>query len=312
MEPLLSCTRAALVGVLGVVCFACSGKMASATKDGTSADASLTIPLGVYTGCATTLVNIAGNSEGTSGGDGTVTLSADGKGSISGVLAFDQWLNGTVAFTPTNGTTAVLTAGPFELQAPTGIGMGALAIPVSAGSLVLVHDTLLISVYGESDQTKLSGYVTCPVPASLPSATIVNPAPATGSIATGTYAGCTSSLGYGASTLSGGDLSLTIAEGSGTLTATSGAGFPAVCPLAFDDTSGTTAPLSDAQTCAISEPCGPPPSLGTSSAPSETTLTNMAGSIQVSSGALFINVVGDAPADACGSHMLSLICPTEP
>jgi hypothetical protein len=146
----------------------------------------------------------------------------------------------------------------------------------------------------------------------------VSRTPTARAIPTGTYSGCTTSylqLSDGSNS-AGGNLSLTITTGSdGTLTATPAAGFPMICgggSLAFDDISGSTATLSGGQTCPVQLPCGPPPSLGPSDAPSEATLTNLAGSIEVVGGALFINVEGDAPSEACGSHAISLICPTGP
>jgi hypothetical protein len=329
--------RTVAIGALAVACFACSGGSTADTSGtgttlGNSRDASaddgnsgavtatdaglraaLTIPIGTYTGCSVVTVSVSGNSEGTSGGDGTVTLSADGSGTLSGVLSFEPFLSGPVAFAPTSSVTAALTNGPFDLETTDPQGLNAVTASAAAGALTLAGDTLFISLYANNDETKLSAYVTCPVSTSLSTATVVNPAPTAGSIPTGTYAGCTSS--FGAESLSrtaGGNFSLAVAESNGMLTTTLSAGFPAVCGLAFHDASGATAPLDNAQTCTVSEPCGPPPSLGTSSAPSETTLANMAGSIEAAGGALFINIAGDAPADACGRHLLSMICPSAP
>ncbi|HWZ92543.1 MAG TPA: hypothetical protein VNW92_26940 [Polyangiaceae bacterium] len=254
-----------------------------------------------------------------------MTLSVAGDGTLNAALSFGQWLSGTVAFAATSSTTAGLGAGPFEIEMfdPTAIvdptapstGPSNISVSAAAGTLVLAGDTLFISVYAHNDDTQFSAYSTCPVPTSLPSTTIVNSAPQMGNIPSGSYTACTSSSGSempGGSGIVGGDLTLTIAKSNGSLTATQSDGFPSVCNLAFDDMSGTTATLSGGQTCMISEPCGPPPSLGTSSAPNEATLTNMTGAIDIAAGALFINVVGDAPAGACGSHVLSLICPPAP
>jgi hypothetical protein len=123
-----------------------------------------------------------------------------------------------------------------------------------------------------------------------------------------------SGSGMGSGYPTGGGFSLTIAESDATLTVTSGVeyGYPLACDLAFHYVSGSTATVSDGQTCTISEPCGPGPSMGSSSAPSEATLTDMTGSIEVVGGVLFINVIGDAPSAACGSHTLSVICPVGP
>jgi hypothetical protein len=262
------------------------------------------------------------------GGSGTVNLSTSGDGGVAAVLAFEPWVSGTVTFTPTSSTTAASSAAPFDIEAQeTWIESQTVdTIPGVASALALVDDTLLISVYGQAEGTSFSAYCRCPVPASLPRATVVNPAPKGGAIPTGTYEACNTALfptsptspGSGGS---GGDLALTITESGELLTATSDAGYPAVCGLAFHDISGSTATVSDGETCTIKEPCGPPPSSGTTgggdsgstgSAPNEVTLTNMAGSIEVVGSVLFINVIGDAPSVACGSHTLSLICPTAP
>jgi hypothetical protein len=329
----VSSARVTLIAAMAIVCFACSGKTdaktSSGTTDSTETDlgAKLTIPVGAYTGCMTNLGGVRPHIEGSSGGEGTVTLSVAGDGTLNAALSFGQWLSGTVAFAATSSTTAGLGTGPFEIEMfdPTAIvdptapadstGPSNISVSVAAGTLVLAGDTLFISVYAHNDDAQFSAYSTCPVPTSLPSTTIVNSAPQMGNIPSGSYTACTTSSGSeipGDSGTIGGDLTLTIAKSNGSLTATQSDGFPSVCNLAFDDMSGTTATLRDGQTCMISEPCGPPPSLGTSSAPDEATLTNMTGAIDIAGGALFINVVGDAPAVACGSHVLSLICPQAP
>jgi hypothetical protein len=329
----VSAARVTLIAALAVVCFACTGKTdvktTSGTTDSTETElgATLTIPVGAYTGCMTNLVGVRPHIEAGGGGEGSLTLSVAGDGTINAALSFSQWLSGTVAFAPTSSTTASLGAGPFEIEMfdPTAVVDPTapadsmrptnISVSVAAGTLVLAGDTLFVSVYAHNDDTQFSGYSTCPVPKSLPPTTIVSSAPQTGNIPSGSYAGCSTFSGsemQGGSGTIGGDLTLTIAKSSGSLTATQRDGFPSVCNLAFDDMSGTTATLTDGQTCMISAPCGPPPSLGTSSAPDEATLTNMAGAIGIAGGALFINVVGDAPADACGSHVLSLICPPAP
>lgn len=328
----VSSARVTLIAALTTVCFACSGKTDAKTTSGStdSSDAELgaklTIPVGAYADCTTRVAGIRPHIEGSSGGEGTVTLSVAGDGTLNATLSFGQWLSGTVAFAATSGTTAGLGGGPFEIDvldptaiveppAPADSGPSNISVSVAAGTLVLAGSTLFISVYAHSDDTQFNVYSTCPIPTSLPSATIVNSAPQMGNIPSGSFSACTTSSGLempGTSGSVGGDLALTTARTNGSLTTTQSDGFPSICKLAFDDVSGTTAMLRDGQTCMISEPCGPPPSLGTSSAPNRATLTNMMGAIDISGGALFINVVGDAPADACGSHVLSLICPPAP
>jgi hypothetical protein len=326
-------TRLVLAGTLVAACFAC-GAVAPADPpavldaSGAGTGAALTVPIGQYTGCTMSTVNLAANLEATNGGNGTVTLSMDGEGGVSGALAFDQFnagdpsahvvvASGTIGFAPTSSTTAALNGGAFDIQTLDGNNVST-SVPVAASSLSLVGDTLFISVYGQSADTKFSGFCLCPVPASLPRATVVSRAPTTRSIPTGTYGGCTTSyvLLSDGERSTGGNLSLTLtSESDGTLTATQSAGFPMICGgggLAFHDTAGSTATVSGGQTCLVQMPCGPPPSLVPSVAPSEATLTNLAGSIEVVGDALFINVAGDAPPQACGGHAISLICPTGP
>jgi hypothetical protein len=59
--------------------------------------------------------------------------------------------------------------------------------------------------------------------------------------------------------------------------------------------------LTAGQTCNVRAPCGPPPSLGASPYPSEATLTNMQGSMTVNGNALFVDILGDATAQALTS-----------
>jgi hypothetical protein len=192
-----------------------------------------------------------------------------------------------------------------------------MTVSVLAGSLALTGNTLFVTVYGQGEGTTYGGYARCSVPASLPRATVAGRAPAAASIPTGTYGACTTDYGYGYPGWDegGGESSRVLAESQGTLTVTQAAdaGYPVVCPsLAFDGVAGSTATLSSGETCTVQAPCGPPPSLGPSSAPGTAVLTNMTGAIQRTGGVLFVNVVGEAPSDACGSHIVSLICPEGP
>jgi len=260
--------------MLGILCFACSAKTdaeaTSGTTDSTKTElgAKLTVPVGAYTGCMTSLGGVRPHINGGSGGEGTVTLSVAGDDTLNAAVSFGEWLSGTVAFAATSSTTAGLGAGPFEIELfdPTAIvnatapaaptGPSNISVSVAAGTLMLAGDTLFISLYARNDDTQFSVYSTCPVPTSLPSTTIVNSAPQMGNIPTGSYTACTTSSGsemLGSGTI-GGDLTLTIAKSNGSLTATQSDGFPSVCNLAFNDMSGTTASLSDGQTCLISEP----------------------------------------------------------
>jgi len=275
----------------------------------------LTLPIGTYTGCTSSTVNLAANTEAVGGGDGTVTVAVDGSGQLSAALSFAPYLSGIVSLVPTSATTAALTAGSFDARTLDWNG-ASVSVPVSASSLALVGDTLFVAVYGTSNDTTLHGYSRCPVPPSLPRATIVNRTPARGPFPTGTYSRCTTTEGtYSTTTMSGGDSSRSISVRGGTLTAAAAAdaGFPIVCgDLGFEDLSTDTATLRSGGACTLQQPCGPPPSLGPSSAPGTATLSNMEGAMAVVSGTLFIHVVGVAPPQACGSHFVSLICPAGP
>lgn len=309
------------MSALAAASFACGARTAGdwtldvaadASGDAHAIGAALTIPVGTYPDCAVTTIELRRNLEAAAGGKGTVTLSADGAGRVSAALSFGRWLSGTVTATPTSGNTAALSPGPFDLQTMDTTFASALTVSVTAGSFARVGDTLFVSIHGHGGDTELSGYLRCAVPAALPVATIVEGAPSAGPIPTGTYVDCTTFSGSPASGASGGKLSLTIAESKGTWTATQTGGFPDVCALAFGDVAGTTGTLVHEQTCAVHSPCGPPPTLVPSPAPRDATLTNMAGSIAFAGGVLFIDVLGDAPPEACGRHTLSLICPTAP
>jgi hypothetical protein len=268
------------------------------------APVTLTIPVGSYAGCTETTVNVTPGKVAVNGPElGTVTLSTNGDRGATAVLAFQGSATETVAFSPTSSTSA-----GFE---PLDAGDAAVA----ASSLALVGDTLLISAYdGQGGGTGLSSFYSCPVPSSLSRATLAIPTPTSGSIRTGTYGACTMSFVGDMGGGSGGGFSLTLAESDATLTLTSGTeiAYGFACDLAFHDISGGTATLSDGQTCAVSSPCGPGPTMGLSSAPSEAMLTNMTGSMEVVGGVIFINVIGDAPSAACGSHTLTVICPVGP
>jgi hypothetical protein len=265
----------------------------------------LTIPVGSYPGCTAIAVNFASGDVGVTGPwSGTVTLSTNGDGGATAVLVFQGLATETVAFSPTSSTSA----GFKPLDASAGPAL-------AAGSLALVGDMLLISAYGgDGNGTGISSFYSCPLPSSLSRATLAIRTPTTGAIPTGTYGACTMSFQGSEWSPSGGGFSLTIAESDASLTVMSGDGFAFAvpCDLAFHDISGSTATLSDGQTCTVPEPCGPGPSMGPSSAPSDATLTNMTGSIEVVGGVLFINVIGDAPSAACGNHTLSVICPVVP
>jgi hypothetical protein len=177
-------------GVEAIVCFACSGKTDAKTTSGTTDStetelgAKLTIPVGAYAGCMTNLVGVRPHVEGGSGGEGTVTVSVAGDGTLNAALSFGQWLSGTVAFAATSGTTAGLGAGPFEIEMfdPTApadsTGPSNISVSVAAGTLVLAGDTLFISVYGRADrQTPSPMLGACSTPYSVNDLGDSRPAP---------------------------------------------------------------------------------------------------------------------------------------
>ena len=223
--------------------------------------------------------------------------------------------SGTIAFAPTSGTTAASTGWPFAIATEDANYKGvSVAVPVAA--LAVVGDTLFVSLYGQSDGTQFTGYINCPVPASLPRATIGGLPSMAGSISTGTYGARTTvftqlSDGWNSS---GRSVASRSPRRAGGLTATAPTGSPSVCgggKLAFHDISGSTATLSPGQTCPVSLPCGPPPS-PRSVVRAHASHAHEHGRIaRGRGGVLFVNVTGDAP-QACGNHGLSFICPTAP
>ena len=72
----VSSAQITLIAALTIVCFACSGKTSTETELG----AKLQVPVGAYTGCTTSLVEVRPHIEAVSGGGGTVTLSVAGDG----------------------------------------------------------------------------------------------------------------------------------------------------------------------------------------------------------------------------------------
>jgi hypothetical protein len=310
--------RALVACLLASCALACGARtplddVSAAPADGSVTEAVFEVPIGAFAGCALETVEVRERLEAAGGGRGSVTLSLDGEGHVVADLSFDRWLRGTLAFVPTSGATAAVAEGPFDVATVDADFTTPLTVRLSAAALAINGDVLFVDLFGRGGTTKFDGWVHCPVPAGLPRTSVALHAPSTSSIPPGIYAHCTtSSGGFDTSVMTGGDLSLSIAEATGARTATKVEGYPDVCMLAFDDRAQATAALLPGVSCEIGQPCGPPPSLGPSSAPSKATLTGMTGSMQLVDGALFVDVVGDAPPDACGRHFVSLICPTTP
>ncbi len=298
--------------IIAAACFACGARTtldSTALSDGGAQTVTLTIPLGSYTTCTSSMVTVAPNSVGVSGGDGTITVAEQNDGVVA-TLAFAPFATGTLAFTPTTSTSATFASG--EVDTIDDFTSAKTVVDTTSGSLMLVGDTLFVSVHGPSGGAKVSGYFHCSVPTSLPKANITATAPSSAPLAPGVYGPCTSSVdGTNTSLESGGSGSVTVVESAGQWIATWTSDVTPVCEsLDFTTTnSSSVAPLTAGQTCVVKAPCGPPPSLGPPTpVPDEATLTNMAGSMALDGQSLFIDVVGETSALTCGRHYVSLIC----
>jgi hypothetical protein len=302
-----------LVTVIAAACFACGARTAldSGSSGGTSSD-SLMIPLGPYPGCVVTTVTVGPHFEGVAGGDGALTLVDEGEGVLGVTLAFDLFATGTLAFTPTTSSSAAFADGEsFDVDSVDFRGSH-VTINATAGSLTLVGETLFLSIKGESAGAVVSGYVHCPVPAR-PNASVATRVLPSTSVTLGVYRSCTANIGSKAGgVLAGGTGTVTVTSSGGTLSATWDDALTSVCGrLDFEPASGSVTSLTPEQRCSIRQPCGPPPTLGPSTTPSEATLTNMEGSMTVDQHSLFINVVGDTSTATCGTHLFSIICASE-
>ncbi len=301
--------------MIAAACFACGARTSldsNTLGDASGTSVTLTIPLGAYSGCSSTLVTLGPNFVGTSGGEGSITL-AQASDSVVAALGFAPFASGNVAFKPTSGISATFATGQSFDVATVGFPNYEnpnVTVTATTGSLVLIGDTLFISVHGPSGGAyDVSGYFHCPVPASLePTSIVTNASPGT-PLKPGVYGPCTSNIGAEGVTSSGGSGMVTISESAGTLSATWDTELTPACGSLDFTISGNTATLAAGETCTIHGPCGPPPSLGPPTPiPSVATLTNMAGLMTVDDQTLFIDVVGDTPALTCGTHYVSIIC----
>lgn len=250
------------------------------------------------------MMTVAPNFEGVAGGGGTLTLVQDND-TVVATLAFAPFASGKLAFTPTSTRSAAFAAGrSFEVDTVDFKGSN-VAVTETTGSMVLVGDTLFISVHGQSASADVSGHVHCPVPAALQPTSVVTNAPPSAALTSGIFGPCTSSVGATNIGLAGGGSgSVTVTTSAGNLSATWNDDVTPVCKH-LDFTAGA---LVTGQTCSVQTPCGPPPSLGPSTAPSVALLTSTAGSMTANGHSLFIDLVGETTTEACGRHYLSIVC----
>lgn len=308
---------------IAVACLACGARTPLSpvppgdSDSGASSDASpvavtLSIPLGTYSGCTSATVTTRPNFVGSTGRDGSITLSREGDG-VTAALAFPSYASGSVAFVPTGGDSAALRASQsFDVQTANA-GFRVVTVTATSGALSIVGETLFLSTHGSAGSDDVRTFFHCRVPAGLPPTSIVTSAPPPGRLTDGVYRSCTmasSTDGPVRAGVTGGLGSLTVSRSAGALHLTwadSLAPGWACGGLDFGD-APVTAALTPGQECVIQRPCGPPPTLGPSPFPSAATLTNMRGSMRVNGDALFVDVLGDASAQACGTHDLSILC----
>lgn len=305
-------------GLVAVACLACGARTALTTcsNDVTDAgdastSAALSVALGSYPDCTVSLLAQRPNVVGSSGGAGSVTLTRDGDAVVA-ALSFAQWARGSVTFSPSASTAATLaSAQSFEAQVVDPMAH-VVTVDATSGLLSLVGATLFLSMRGVGGDDDVSAFVRCRVPTSLPAAAL--PVRASQEpVSPGVYRGCAASSGSDGSIVSG------LASGTGTVTVTEGGGELRVAwsdaVLSMWECEGlrferdASAAVSAGAACTLRWPCGPPPTLGMSSAPSSAPASDPRGVMRADRGALFIDLVGDASAEACGRHDLSIACP---
>ncbi len=285
---------------------------AAISADATAATTTLSVVLGTYTGCTTSSVTRRPNLVGGSGGAGSLTLRRQGD-TVVASLDFAAWAHGDVAFAPTTAATAGLRAAQsYEVQIIDTV-VHVVTVNATAGSLAVVGSTLFLATHGTAGDDDVSTFFHCRVPPGIAPTDIVTTAPPPGRVTAGTYASCT------ASSSTEGPLEAGISGGLGAVTLTAGAGglhlawpdslLQELACNGLDFGAASVAPtLTAGQTCTLRQPCGPPPTLGMSPYPSTATLTDLRGAVTVNRGALFIDVLGDAGAQACGVHDLLITC----
>jgi hypothetical protein len=302
--------------VLGFVaaCVACGGRtqLGSETVGEVGATPPITwpIPLGSYSSCQSTIVTTRPRFTGVSGGYGMVTLSQEGDG-VAATLAFRPFVTGRVVFEQTTAVAATFGIGQsLEVDMAAFGGSTATTVNATNGALLLLGETLSISVHGDAGADDVSAYVHCSVPSSARPTGIVANASAAPPLTAGVYGPCTSAVGSATGGVTGGGTgTITVAESGGHLRATWDSGLTPVCGgLDFDAASNGSSLLLAGQICSMRNPCGPPPTLGPSPSPSVVALTNTVGAMTLAGHSLFVNVVGDTTSKTCGRHYVSIIC----
>ena len=324
-----------------------SGTGSGADSGLATASVSLAVPLGLYTGCQVTTLSVGtqpgdagGGFSAANGGAGTFTLAAGADGVLTGTLAFQQVsdgdligpapVSGQVSFVPTSSKSAAFAPGrTSDIQAvgidyePATMSLQyedtTVTVNATAGSLMLLGESLFVSLYGQTaadagveGSYAFSADVRCPVPDSLPASTFTG-ASLAAPFSAGVYGSCILDVGSfpdGFNSIgSAGSIALTENGGTVTATWTPGPGYDdAFGSFAFTATSGGTATLEAGQSYTVVQPCGPPPSMGVSSVPRTTPLTNIGGFLAVDGQSLFMNILGDTTSETCGAHYVSAIC----
>jgi hypothetical protein len=308
--------------LVAAACLACgartplSSESPSGADAGASADASaavtLTIPLGTYVDCTSATVTTRPHFVGGTGRDGTITLTQEGD-SVVAALDFPRYASGRVAFAPTTGRSAALRASQaFEVQTANA-SFSVVTVTATTGALSLVGSTLFLSTRGRAGTDDVSTFFHCRAPVGVTPTSVVTRASPPGRVTAGVYGSCiaaSSTEGPAHAGVSGGRGSLTVTEVGGTLRLawTDSVISELGCRGLDFGADPLTAALTPGQTCEIYQPCGPPPTLGSSPFPLTATLTDLQGSVMVNGNALFIDLLGDAGARACGVHDLSITC----
>jgi len=285
----------------------------AATSSETSSTAvTLTIPLGTYSGCTSGTVTTHPNFVGATGGTGSITLTREGDRVVA-TLDFSRYGSGRVAFVPTTRSSAAFAASQSLDVQIANPGFSVATVTATTGTLSIVRQTLFVSTHGSAGSDDVSTFFHCRVPAGVVPTDIVTSAQPPGQLGPGEYRSCV------ASSSTDGPIQAGISGGVGSLSVTElGGSFHLTWPdsLLSHWTCGgldfsadpINASLMAGQTCELRSPCGPPPTLGMSPFPNTATLTGMRGSMMVNGNVLFVDVLGDAPDQACGVHDLSIIC----
>jgi hypothetical protein len=331
MSPVMNTRLLFLAAISSAASFACGGTSVDSfgTLGGSDASVTLTVPLGLYSGCSLSTVAVGSHFEALTAGAGTVTLGTEGGGALFATLAFGEVgspssvsARGKVALTPASRSSAAFAPGQsFDLEYSYFLSIGDPPMPITktssvtttAGSMTLVGDTLFISATGELGigADAFNTFVECPVPESLARSRVVARGASSTPLPTGVYRSCTSALENGDFSGSAGGIgSVTVEKLDGSLKATWSDATVACGSLDFTATSDSIATLTAGQTCIVQQPCGPPPSLGepTSPIPGATPLSNTVGTMTGDGRSLFIDLVGDIAGTCGGRRRVSILC----